>query len=93
MYFSLHRYDNGDFYPGAEDADFDYVGDGNGTGYNINVAWNGNSMGDSEYLLAFCHILLPVAFEVSGTLYIVTLGTQPVSCYTEVVCLYSGTFI
>ena len=31
---------------------------------------------------------------IQWNLYIVvTLGTQPVGCYTEVVCLYSGTCI
>ena len=33
-------------------------------GYNVNVAWNRSSMGDAEYLAAFYHLLLPIAYEV-----------------------------
>jgi len=40
LYCSLHRYDNGTFYPGSPDANYDMVGTNKGTGYNINVAWN-----------------------------------------------------
>jgi hypothetical protein len=64
LYFSLHRYDNAMFFPGAADANFDYVGGGEGAGFNINVAWNGRAKGDMDYLLAFYHILMPVALEV-----------------------------
>ena len=35
-----------------------------GEGYNVNVAWNGASMGDAEYLAAFHHVLMPIAYEV-----------------------------
>ncbi|KAK1405274.1 Histone deacetylase [Heracleum sosnowskyi] len=35
LYFSIHRY--GDFYPYTEDGSLDKIGDGNGTGFNINV--------------------------------------------------------
>ena len=64
LYFSLHRYDDGGFFPCSEDAEYDQVGTGKGEGFNINVAWNFDAMGDTEYLLAFYHILLPVALEV-----------------------------
>ena len=64
LYFSLHRYDGGMFFPGADDANYDRVGSGEGTGFNINVAWNGRAKGDVDYLLAFYHILMPVALEV-----------------------------
>ena len=64
LYFSLHRYDGGMFFPGVDDANYDHVGSGEGTGFNINVAWNGRAKGDLDYLLAFYHILMPVALEV-----------------------------
>lgn len=69
LYFSLHRYDNGVYFPCEVDANYDYVGRGQGAGYNINVPWNSNSMGDTEYLLAFYHILMPVATEVGMLLW------------------------
>ena len=64
LYISLHRYDNGMFYPGRPDASHTYVGEGEGEGYNVNVAWSGASMGDAEYLAAFHHVLMPIAYEV-----------------------------
>ena len=64
LYVSLHRYDNGMFYPGRPDASHTYVGEQEGEGYNVNVAWNGASMGDAEYLAAFHHVLMPIAYEV-----------------------------
>ena len=65
LFFSLHRYDHGLFFPCADDANYDYVGEGVGKGFNFNVAWNGNAKGDVDYLLAFYHLLMPVALEVS----------------------------
>lgn len=64
LYFSLHRYDNGLFYPGKDDADHTYIGGQSAPGFNVNVAWNNDKMGDSEYLSAFHHILMPIAYEV-----------------------------
>lgn len=64
LYFSLHRYDNGLFFPCSEEANYDHVGAGPGRGFNFNVAWNGSAKGDVDYLLAFYHLLMPVALEV-----------------------------
>ena len=64
LYISLHRYDNGTFFPTSEDADCDRVGVGQGAGFNVNIPWNGRPMGDSDYLAAFHHIVLPIATEV-----------------------------
>ena len=36
------------FYPGRPDASHTYVGEQEGEGYNVNVPWNGASMGDAE---------------------------------------------
>ena len=40
LYISLHRYDEGFFYPGSEDGDCDKVGSGPGRGYNVNIPWH-----------------------------------------------------
>lgn len=37
---SIHRYDNGSFFPHSKDADYTAVGEGRGVGYNINIPWN-----------------------------------------------------
>ena len=40
LYVSLHRYDNGWFFPAGEDGDFFMAGEGKGLGYNVNIPWN-----------------------------------------------------
>jgi len=60
----MHRYDEGEFFPCKDEANFDYIGSGNGEGHNVNVAWNWDSMGDAEYMMALQHLLLPIATEV-----------------------------
>lgn len=61
---SIHRYDDGQFFPSSEDAAHDRVGVSRGEGFNVNIAWNGGKMGDAEYLLAFHRIVMPIAYEV-----------------------------
>ncbi|KAJ6666598.1 hypothetical protein lerEdw1_020321, partial [Lerista edwardsae] len=54
LYVSLHRYDEGNFFPGSGAPN--EVGSGPGEGYNINIAWTGGldpPMGDVEYLTAY----------------------------------------
>ena len=43
LYVSLHRYDDGFFYPGGHDGGADKVGVGEGRGFNVNIAYNGVS--------------------------------------------------
>lgn len=64
LYFSLHRFDDGTFYPCLDDAGPTYVGDQDASGFNVNVAWNKHEMGDAEYLSAFHHLLMPISLEV-----------------------------
>jgi histone deacetylase 6 len=40
LYLSIHRYDNGSFFPGSADANYSVVGTGKGEGYNVNIPWN-----------------------------------------------------
>ncbi|XP_016371744.1 histone deacetylase 5-like isoform X3 [Sinocyclocheilus rhinocerous] len=54
LYISLHRYDDGNFFPGSGAPE--EVGVGPGEGFNVNIAWTGGvepPMGDVEYLTAF----------------------------------------
>ena len=36
----MHRYDFGKFWPNLRQSDFDYIGEGTGKGYNLNVPLN-----------------------------------------------------
>lgn len=38
-----------------------------GAGFNVNIAWSGGRMGDSDYLAAFHHVVMPIATEVTHT--------------------------
>jgi len=40
LYFSVHRYEYGTFWPNLRQSDYDFIGRGNGRGYNINVPLN-----------------------------------------------------
>lgn len=65
LYFSIHRYENGEFWPNLRVSDWDFTGRGDGQGFNINVPLNSTGMTDTDYLAIFHQILLPVASEVS----------------------------
>jgi len=75
LYISLHRHDDGNFFPGS--GAVDEVGAGSGEGFNVNVAWAGGldpPMGDPEYLAAFRMVVMPIAREFSPDLVLVSAG-------------------
>ena len=74
LYFSAHRFDKGDFYPGGEQADGDFVGIGLGRGATVNVAWNTEGLGDGDYMAAWHRVLMPVAWEFAPQLVLVAAG-------------------
>uniref|UniRef100_A0A8B9GEA9 Histone deacetylase 10 n=1 Tax=Amazona collaria TaxID=241587 RepID=A0A8B9GEA9_9PSIT len=74
LYFSWHRYEHQEFWPSLRESDYDAVGLGKGKGFNINLPWNKVGMGNSDYLAAFFHVLLPVAFEFDPEMVIVSSG-------------------
>uniref|UniRef100_UPI003AB09223 histone deacetylase 7-like n=1 Tax=Centroberyx gerrardi TaxID=166262 RepID=UPI003AB09223 len=79
LYISLHRYDNGNFFPGSGDPA--EVGAGAGEGFNVNVAWTGGldpPMGDAEYLAAFRAVVMPIAHEFSPDVVLVSAGFDAV---------------
>lgn len=54
LYISIHRHDNGNFFPGTGNPTD--CGSGDGLGFNVNIAFGGAlnpPMGDAEYLAAF----------------------------------------
>ncbi|XP_058974555.1 histone deacetylase 6-like isoform X2 [Musca domestica] len=74
LYISIHRYDNASFFPKSKDGDFDCVGKGAGIGFNVNIPWNKKGMGDLEYIMAFQHIIMPIAYEFDPQLVLVSAG-------------------
>uniref|UniRef100_A0A667Z5Y3 Histone deacetylase n=1 Tax=Myripristis murdjan TaxID=586833 RepID=A0A667Z5Y3_9TELE len=75
LYLSLHRYDDGNFFPGSGAPD--EVGSGAGMGFNVNMAFTGGlepPMGDAEYLAAFRTVVMPIANEFAPDMVLVSSG-------------------
>ncbi|XP_016307924.1 histone deacetylase 5-like [Sinocyclocheilus anshuiensis] len=79
LYISLHRYDDGNFFPGSGAPE--EVGVGPGEGFNVNIAWTGGvepHMGDVESLTAFRTVVMPIANEFSPDVVLVSAGFDAV---------------
>uniref|UniRef100_A0A8C3A0C7 Histone deacetylase n=1 Tax=Cyclopterus lumpus TaxID=8103 RepID=A0A8C3A0C7_CYCLU len=79
LYLSIHRYDDGNFFPGSGAPD--EVGSGPGVGFNVNVAFTGGldpPMGDVEYLAAFRSVVMPIANEFAPDIVLVSSGFDAV---------------
>jgi histone deacetylase 6 len=76
LYMSLHRYNNARFFPSSTDADYDKVGIGKGTGFNVNIPWNksGGGLTDGDYIAAFHQVVLPIAYQFNPQLVLVSAG-------------------
>ncbi|XP_061938544.1 histone deacetylase 4 isoform X8 [Apis cerana] len=75
LYLSIHRHDEGNFFPGTGGPT--ECGAGEGLGYNVNVAWSGGlnpPMGDAEYLAAFRSIVMPIAKAFDPSIVLVSAG-------------------
>ncbi|KAF7725342.1 Histone deacetylase [Apophysomyces ossiformis] len=77
LYISLHRWDHGRFYPfsGAPDE----CGEGPGLGRNVNIAFSESQekpkpMGDTEFIAAFYHLVIPIARQFSPDMIFVSAG-------------------
>ncbi|XP_075774541.1 histone deacetylase 5 isoform X2 [Pelodiscus sinensis] len=92
LYISLHRYDNGNFFPGSGAPE--EVGSGIGVGYNVNIAWTGGvepPVGDVEYLAAFRTVVMPIANEFSPDVVLVSAGFDAVEGHLSPLGGYSVT--
>nr|XP_030702620.1 histone deacetylase 6 isoform X1 [Globicephala melas]XP_030702621.1 histone deacetylase 6 isoform X1 [Globicephala melas]XP_030702622.1 histone deacetylase 6 isoform X1 [Globicephala melas]XP_030702623.1 histone deacetylase 6 isoform X1 [Globicephala melas] len=74
LYISLHRYDHGAFFPMGDEGASSQIGQAAGTGYTVNVAWNGPRLGDADYLVAWHRLVLPIAYEFNPELVLVSAG-------------------
>ncbi|KAI8874801.1 histone deacetylase superfamily [Backusella circina FSU 941] len=74
LYMSLHRYDDGHFYPHDVKADVDNVGLGAGRGTTVNIPWPCAGMTDADYMYAFRQVVMPIASEFDPELVIVSAG-------------------
>ncbi|XP_050670008.1 histone deacetylase 7-like isoform X2 [Leptidea sinapis] len=73
LYVSLHRHDDGNFFPGTGAAG--ECGAGPGLGYTVNIPWPGHPpLADAEYLAAFRTIVMPIAKEYGPEIVLVSCG-------------------
>ncbi|KAF2365725.1 Histone deacetylase domain [Trinorchestia longiramus] len=75
LYMSLHRYDEGSFFPGTGAPQ--EVGENDGYGFNVNIAWSGSlnpPLGDAEYMAAFRTIVMPIAKDFNPDIVLVSAG-------------------
>jgi histone deacetylase 6 len=74
LYISLHRYEQGKYYPGTKAGGADQVGEGAGEGTNINIPWPIGGVGDADYMYAFRKVVMPVCNEFQPDLVIISSG-------------------
>ncbi|EJD05919.1 histone deacetylase clr3 [Fomitiporia mediterranea MF3/22] len=74
LYISIHRYENGIFYPGGPFGGLDSCGEGAGEGTSVNIPWPEAGMGDAEYIHAFTRIVIPIAMQFAPELVIISAG-------------------
>lgn len=82
LFISLHRYDNGKFYPYKNCANYTEIGHENGKGYNINIPWNtynkdfkvNMKINDDDYISAFELIVKPILNQFSPDFILVSCG-------------------
>ncbi|XP_054162576.1 histone deacetylase 6-like [Oppia nitens] len=74
LYFSVHRYESGAFWPELIESNFNHIGGNNAKGFNINVPLNETGMTNADYLSIWHNILLPIAYEFDPQMVIVSAG-------------------
>lgn len=76
LYISVHRYDNGSFYPG-DSGNPTIVGTDKGIGKNVNIALNPKykeKVGSSEYIFLYLKLIEPMIVEYNPELIILSAG-------------------
>ncbi|GFU59775.1 histone deacetylase 4 [Nephila pilipes] len=75
LYISLHRHDDGNFFPGTGATE--EVGTEDGIGFNINIAWSSGlnpPLGDAEYMAAFRSLIIPIIRDFDPEIILVAAG-------------------
>ncbi|KAF8664383.1 hypothetical protein AX16_000754 [Volvariella volvacea WC 439] len=74
LYMSIHRYEQGTFYPCGPFGGMQSCGEGDGLGYSVNVPWPEAGMDDADYIHAFQKVIMPIAMEFAPELVIISAG-------------------
>lgn len=76
LYISIHRYDNGRFYPGIS-GNPSIIGEGKGIGKNVNIGLNtkyGVKISSNEYAYLYLNMIEPMIAEYNPELIILSAG-------------------
>jgi len=78
LYMSIHRFDNGAFYPGPA-GKHTKIGEGKGKGFNVHFPFNVEKsqktlIGDTDYIYACETIFFPIIREFNPDLIIISAG-------------------
>ncbi|KAG2205836.1 hypothetical protein INT47_004019 [Mucor saturninus] len=86
LYISIHRWENGQFYPfsGAPNE----CGEAGGLGRNVNIALSASEekpkpMGDTEFVAAFHHLVIPIAKQFDPDMIFVSAGFDAAEGHPE----------
>ncbi|KIY67734.1 Arginase/deacetylase [Cylindrobasidium torrendii FP15055 ss-10] len=76
LYISLHRYEDGTFYPTGDFGAATSCGEDAGLGFSVNIPWDWDEEGktDYDYIYAFRKIVMPIAVEFDPELVIISSG-------------------
>ncbi|KAG2196385.1 hypothetical protein INT47_012889 [Mucor saturninus] len=74
LYVSLHRFEDGAFYPSDHKGSAEYTGHGKGEGKTLNIPWPCAGMTDADYLYAFRQVIMPIAMEFGPDVVVVSAG-------------------
>uniref|UniRef100_G3UF87 Histone deacetylase n=1 Tax=Loxodonta africana TaxID=9785 RepID=G3UF87_LOXAF len=93
LYISLHRYDNGNFFPGSGAPEEVQRLRRPGVGYNVNVAWTGRCGPPPGQLRpSLCRtVVMPIAHEFSPDMVLVSAGFDAVEGHLSPLGGYSVT--
>ncbi|CAJ0581078.1 unnamed protein product, partial [Mesorhabditis spiculigera] len=73
LFISLHRYDDGFFWPHLRESAVDHIGAGPGKGFNINLPLRRDDV-DSTYQTLFNEIVFPIACQFDPELVFISAG-------------------
>ena len=81
LYISIHRHENKKFFPEKDTGGYEFIGEGDGKYYNVNVAWNTtgtesgpNNISHEHYKFVFEKYILGIIEEFNPKLIIVSAG-------------------
>jgi histone deacetylase 6 len=74
LYFSVHRWHGGNYFPFLPNAGPATVGTGKGEGFTVNVGWTRKNMGNDEYYAVWERLLMPMAHEFDPELVLISAG-------------------